>query len=255
MATKYSRACAFCHEVPAKSKCARCEATYYCSKECQVGHWKTHKPYCNLAKDKGYGKEIKDVKHQVQDDTGMSKEKRLLKASIAGLNAIVRSLIAEGVNVNYQDKDGQTSLFDACALGFLDVVKELIAARADVNIARMDRSTPLIVASIAGHCEVVLALLNAGANVNHVRRDGFDALILASQYGHVEVVRLLLTHGANVNHLNNNGTDALIMASGNGHVEVVRLLLAHGANRIASALAIAKHQGHNAIVEILTTLL
>jgi len=32
MPTKYSRACAFCHKVPAKSKCARCEATYYCSK-------------------------------------------------------------------------------------------------------------------------------------------------------------------------------------------------------------------------------
>ncbi len=28
------------------SKCARCQATPYCSKACQTAHWKTHKPSC-----------------------------------------------------------------------------------------------------------------------------------------------------------------------------------------------------------------
>lgn len=26
--------------------CARCRSAQYCSRECQVAHWKTHKPYC-----------------------------------------------------------------------------------------------------------------------------------------------------------------------------------------------------------------
>ena len=134
--SKYSRECAFCHKTPAKSKCARCEATYYCNRDCQLGHWKTHKGYCNAAKEGGYGIGIKTIKHALRDDAGMmSKEQRLFKASMTGLNAIVRSVIAEGVDVNYQGEDGVTALYLASSLGFLDVVKELIAAKANVNIA------------------------------------------------------------------------------------------------------------------------
>lgn len=29
-------------------KCGRCKSVYYCSRECQVEDWKTHKPICDL---------------------------------------------------------------------------------------------------------------------------------------------------------------------------------------------------------------
>jgi len=54
----------------------------------------------------------------------------------------------------------------------------------------------------------------------------------------------------------NENADALIFASQNDHVEVVKLLLANGATEhIALAHAVAKQQGHVAIVDILTPLL
>ena len=33
-------------------KCGRCQATHYCSRECQVAHWKTHKSSCVAVRDK-----------------------------------------------------------------------------------------------------------------------------------------------------------------------------------------------------------
>jgi len=102
------------------------------------------------AKKEGLGKSIKNIKNIVRDDmndASVSKELRLIKASIAGLNAVVRSLIAEGVNVDYRVPDGCTALLFASMLGFLDVGKELIAAKADVNCAADDEVTPLILAS------------------------------------------------------------------------------------------------------------
>ncbi|KIJ63584.1 hypothetical protein HYDPIDRAFT_113057 [Hydnomerulius pinastri MD-312] len=35
----------------ASSKCSKCKMIYYCSKECQRSHWKTHKPTCLMIRD------------------------------------------------------------------------------------------------------------------------------------------------------------------------------------------------------------
>ncbi|CAK5269155.1 unnamed protein product [Mycena citricolor] len=44
------RPCGNCQNVPPKgkefSKCAKCGGTYYCSRECQIAHWKEHKATC-----------------------------------------------------------------------------------------------------------------------------------------------------------------------------------------------------------------
>jgi hypothetical protein len=40
--------CASCGKAGATLKCGKCKAVHYCSKECQVYHWKDglHKQYC-----------------------------------------------------------------------------------------------------------------------------------------------------------------------------------------------------------------
>ena len=43
-------AAAGCASEKASSKCARCHAVRYCSRECQLTDWKAHKPACTAAK-------------------------------------------------------------------------------------------------------------------------------------------------------------------------------------------------------------
>ena len=38
--------CDHCHKSGAQSKCGKCREVYYCSKECQVNDWKSHKSSC-----------------------------------------------------------------------------------------------------------------------------------------------------------------------------------------------------------------
>lgn len=39
--------CAGCHHTKLDlMQCSQCRSYYYCSKECQVSHWKTHKKEC-----------------------------------------------------------------------------------------------------------------------------------------------------------------------------------------------------------------
>jgi hypothetical protein len=53
------RICRYCNTSEAQMdgailmKCAKCKATYYCSRECQVADWKGHKILCKLATTKG----------------------------------------------------------------------------------------------------------------------------------------------------------------------------------------------------------
>lgn len=38
--------CTKCGKIGKSLVCTRCKNTSYCSRECQVSHWKTHKPAC-----------------------------------------------------------------------------------------------------------------------------------------------------------------------------------------------------------------
>jgi hypothetical protein len=46
--------CSFCQKENSLMKCSVCLNSYYCSKECQIKHWKTHKVHCK--KEKFFGK-------------------------------------------------------------------------------------------------------------------------------------------------------------------------------------------------------
>jgi len=42
-------------------RCNRCKAAFYCSKECQVQDWKSHKAICNASKKDSDSKESQEL--------------------------------------------------------------------------------------------------------------------------------------------------------------------------------------------------
>jgi ankyrin repeat protein len=101
-------------------------------------------------------------------------------------------------------------------------------------------------------------LASLGANVNVASKEGATAVGLASQDGHDSVVRVLASLGADVNASCKRGwTPLMMMAARMGHVEVVAELLKAGALPKArlpdgrTALALARSNGHKAIVALL----
>jgi ankyrin repeat protein len=90
----------------------------------------------------------------------------LLAAAMRGDAVEVRTLLENGVDVDYAPNGTQNALTLAAANGQADVVNALLAAGANVNDTRGDGSSALRIASERRHIATVQVLLAAGAVVN-----------------------------------------------------------------------------------------
>lgn len=88
----------------------------------------------------------------------------LLRAAREGQANTVKSLlVAQDVDVNVRDEQGNTPLIEAARNGHDDIVRTLLAAKADVRAKNNAGQTALMLALQGGHDQVVAALKQAGA--------------------------------------------------------------------------------------------
>jgi ankyrin repeat protein len=124
-----------------------------------------------------------------------------------------------------------------------------------------DLHTPLHAACEDGEASTARALLVAGAAVDERDERGATALMTAAQWGHAEVCRLLLERGADANGKDEQGDTALHEAARANALDAAEVLgewkgtnleakNAHG----CTALHVASHSGHGAMVKLLVRL-
>ena len=143
----------------------------------------------------------------------------------------VRSLLADGVDVNTRYGDGTTALHWATHRDADDLVILLLAAGADVNAADDHGVTPLALACLNGSVSLVQALLDAGADARAARTNGETPLMTGARVGNVNVVRLLLAAGADPNATEATlEQTALMLAIAENHTPIARVLLEVGAS-------------------------
>ena len=155
---------------------------------------------------------------------------RLYSAVWRGQLERVQALIAEGVEVNAVDEDGDPVLYEAVWRRYTDIARELINAGADVDALDKDDDPLLRAAVWRDYLDVVQLMIAAGANVSAVDSDDNPLLYAAIWRGYTETVRALVDAGADVDALDQDDDPMLREAIWRNQVEIVRILVAAGAD-------------------------
>lgn len=155
-------------------------------------------------------------------------------AAMRGDADAVRSLVAQGSDVNQPQGDGMTALHWAARNRDAALARFLLGAGANVGAGtRIGGYAPLHMAAQAGAGEVAELLLAAGADPDAATQEtgGARALHFAAQAGDGRTVEALLGAGADPNAVERAwGQTPLIFAASAGRTSAVRLLLAAGAD-------------------------
>ncbi|KAG8450377.1 hypothetical protein GDO86_002869 [Hymenochirus boettgeri] len=150
-------------------------------------------------------------------------------AAFHGRLLSLKTLIAQGFNVNLLTIDRISPLHEACLGGHVACAKELLENGAFVNIVTVDGVTPLSNACSSGSVACVSILLDYSANLELETQIVYP-LHEAVKRGHRECAEILIAHGADINkELQNVGTP-LHVACTYQRTDCVRKLLELGSN-------------------------
>jgi ankyrin repeat protein len=181
---------------------------------------------------------------------------RMLAAVDANQAAEVRALLAQGIDVNTTDRDGNTLLARAAQRGHREVATLLVSSGARIETRNRFGETPLMYAALGGNEGIVRDLLAKQARVGS-EAPAWTALHYAALRGHAGVLALLLDGGGNIDGASENGTTPLMLAASEGRLEAVALLLKRGADARRStdagrtASAWARSAGHARIADMI----
>jgi ankyrin repeat protein len=171
--------------------------------------------------------------------------------------ALVRTLVQKGIDVNAAQLDGTTALHWAAYHEDAETAALLVRSGANVNAANRYGVPPLALACANGSAAIVRLLLDAGADPNTTMRGGESILMMAARSGNVEAVKALLVRGAKHDVRERRGQTALMWAAAEGHAAVVRALVEAGADKSATLdsgftpFFFAVREGHIEVVRAL----
>ncbi|KAK0747691.1 Glycerophosphoryl diester phosphodiesterase family-domain-containing protein [Apiosordaria backusii] len=117
-------------------------------------------------------------------------------ATKANFKHIVEMLVDAGVDINWQDKTGETALHIAARFGHDECARVLLKGTADqkADFELTEKAfawTPLHIAAVDGHLSVVKLLVEAGAEVDKPDSSGWTAREHAALRGHMPIAHFL----------------------------------------------------------------
>ncbi|WP_265024115.1 ankyrin repeat domain-containing protein [Wolbachia endosymbiont (group A) of Epagoge grotiana] len=174
----------------------------------------------DIARDKGHNNLVRYLQQ-----TQLILDKQLLIAiGNSDLNK-VRDLVAQGANIDANDKNGNTLLYSAAEIGDLNLVKLLLDNGANIEAKNGKyQATPLHGAVLNEKLSVVKLLLDRSANVNAEDKDNWTPLHYAADTNSLDIVKVLVDAHANLGAKGNYGKTPLDIAKDKGHNNIVEYL-------------------------------
>jgi len=138
---------------------------------------------------------VRDRKGAIHKHKARSSEVLAL-ATKSNFVVIVRLLVAAGVDLDYQDDQGESALHVAARFGHLDCAKALVdgskTQKANLELAENSFGwTPLFIASVDGHLRITELLIGAGADLERLDTSGWTAKEHAALRGHMAIANAL----------------------------------------------------------------
>jgi len=153
---------------------------------------------------------VEDNKYEAKESEPMDLNKLselFVEAAKQGEAVKLEELLLQGVDVNYQESKGAyTALIKACRMQRIECVKTLLANGAQINKASHNGWTAFIEACRVGHQDLAEMLLTTkGLQMNFKNGMGWTALVEACRNGHLHIVKLLAKYGADMMSVDKDG--------------------------------------------------
>jgi ankyrin repeat protein len=150
----------------------------------------------------------------------------LMKAVQKNDAARVKTLIAEGANVDELDPNGDAPLVMAAYLGHADIVQMLLEAGADLTAVDPGmKATALHAAAYAGRTEAARLLIRYGIDIDKQGpKNGYTALHDAIWQNNVETARVIIDAGADLTLRSHSGETPLDFARARHRTEIVAMI-------------------------------
>lgn len=165
----------------------------------------------------------------------------------------MRTLIAQGADVNETGPEGATPLFFTASLGSVQGAKLLLDNGADINRAIPEGGTALHSALLKHHADLSQFLIDKGANIHKATTAGVTPLHLAALGNLTPILGRLLRAGANIRAVTSQGQGLIYCAMAGMTLQnsddpaCLKLLFAAGADpRIGSATLVENMDGFSA---------
>lgn len=156
----------------------------------------------------------------------------LMDAARRGSLGKMQQLIDVGVNLEAQDKRGETAFHVCCYKGHLACVKALLDGGCSMDALDISGYTGLMSAANSGRLDTLAYLLDEGSDMEKVSLHGHTAFMLAYLNGHADCVRLLVRKGCTTAS-KTKGLTGLMEAAMGGRTAAVCAMLEGGVEKNA----------------------